>query len=199
MIENKGIGKSVYTTGTIQCREFTGLEEPDMLDLPLLSPIGGVPVGTIMMFSGPNKKDWLERQGWLICDGRLVSTNTYEQLYTLIGNSYGTSEEMDRFYIPDCRGLFVRGVNQDSENDPEANTRIYQNEGGNTGNEVGTVQNDEFKSHLHDINATESSGNQKRFSAGTNTTYVSGVQTGYTGGKETRPKNIAFYYIIRAK
>ncbi len=50
-------------------------------------------------------------EGWLACNGSLVSVQQYQALYAILGNTYGgTSGES--FGLPDMRGLLVVGTGQ---------------------------------------------------------------------------------------
>jgi microcystin-dependent protein len=54
-------------------------------------------LGQIILFAGNYAPD-----GWLPCNGQLVSMNTYQALYSLIGFTYGGSGT--QFQLPDLRG-----------------------------------------------------------------------------------------------
>lgn len=60
------------------------------------------PVGSIMYFAKQTPP-----AGWLICNGAAISKTTYADLYSIIGNTYGSSSTT--FNLPDLRGNFVRG------------------------------------------------------------------------------------------
>ena len=161
-----------------------------------------VPIGTIMAYAGAvdgNAKGQLERQGWLVCDGEEYSEADYPELENTIGVYYGRPSRAGMFKVPDLRGRFVRGVDNGAGRDPDASSRGASAEGGNTGDMVGSAQDDAFKSHEHqytvhgNTNAVEpykypgaGGGNPKK-------------KTAATGGKETRPKNIYVNWIIKAK
>jgi len=91
--------------------------------------------------------------GWLLCDGTAVSRSTYSDLYNAILYAYGNGNGTTTFNLPDCRGLFLRGVSGTSGNDPDAASRTASAPGGFTGNSVGTIQSGEFTSHTHIQNA----------------------------------------------
>lgn len=139
----------------------------------------GVPVGTIIAYGGDKNNI---PEGWLLCDGASLLQTDYPQLYTIIGNSWGTSGSS--FNLPDLRGRFLRGVDRNmagspSGNDPDVNGRTASNAGGNTGNSVGSVQGDLFRSHVHYINLTTSSGGNHRHSLiGKNASNIGGGNTG---------------------
>lgn len=106
----------------------------------------GVPVGTIVAFGG--HKDSVP-DGWLLCDGSLVSSNTFPKLNDMLGGAWGVSGTS--FYLPDLRGRFLRGVDEGQGRDPDAASRVESNPNGFTGDAVGTLQGDAFKQHNHGV------------------------------------------------
>ena len=158
--------------------------------------------------------------GWLLCDGAAVSRATYASLFSVIGISHGSGDGATTFHLPDYRGRFLRGVDGGVARDPDRASRTAMNTGGATGDNVGSVQADEYKSHTHSINdsghthtAIEGggSGALARFqpstvysTSGTGTAYsgpLSSATTGITaansGGNETRPINASVQFIIK--
>lgn len=91
--------------------------------------------------------------GWLLCDGTGVSRTTYSALYAEIGDSCGHGDGSTTFNLPDYRGQFLRMVSGASGRDPDASSRTAMNTGGNTGNNVGSVQAGQYASHTHTQNA----------------------------------------------
>ena len=67
------------------------------------------PVGTILTTAQPSTIP--APQGYLFCDGALVSISTYQNLYNLIGNTYQHDKPSyaNFFYIPDLRQMFIKG------------------------------------------------------------------------------------------
>jgi microcystin-dependent protein len=49
--------------------------------------------------------------GWAICDGRLMSINDHEALYSVIGTTYG-GDGKTSFALPDLRGRFPIHIGQ---------------------------------------------------------------------------------------
>ncbi len=96
----------------------------------------------------------LERQGWLVCDGRPVALAKYPQLFRAIGYIYGKLSD-GLFLLPDYRGRFLRGVNGDAQGidqlprDPQADQRTASAPGGWSGDQVGSLQEDALQSHEH--------------------------------------------------
>ncbi len=123
-------------------------------DLPSVAfaryAFNGVPVGTVVPFAGPES---MIPDGWLKCDGSLLNTADYPQLFNVIGYSWGGSN--GQFRLPDLRGAFLRGVDDGSGKDPDADSRYALN-GGNTGNTVGSYQDGEIQSHNHYVDLTTS-------------------------------------------
>ena len=87
------------------------------------------PVGTIVAyvgtvdFSDPKKrKEWEERTGWMLCDGRNLRISEYKELFDAIGTAHGEPAE-GQFNIPDLRGMFLRGANVNGGKDPDPERR----------------------------------------------------------------------------
>ncbi|MBC4061308.1 MULTISPECIES: phage tail protein [Klebsiella pneumoniae complex] len=112
--------------------------------------------------------------GWLKCNGAAFSAEEYPEL----AKAYPTNK------LPDLRGEFIRGWDD--------------GRGVDTGRALLSAQSDLFKAHHHSF--TFFTG----YAAGGGTGAVydysgnAGRDTGDTGGNETRPRNIAFNYIVRA-
>lgn len=112
---------------------------------------------------------------WALADGRDVSGSKFS---VLTGKSA----------IPDLRGMFLRGLNvgrADGKEDPDGEAR-----------DPWIDQGDEIRSHTHTI--TAASGIDGNRSGQQDALYgAHPSQTGPTGGKETRPKNMAVYFYLR--
>jgi len=109
----------------------------------------GVAIGTIVAFGGSSVPD-----GWLLCNGyeiNVAANPEYKPLFDVIGTAWGGNSSLQTFRIPDLRGRFLRGVDGTANNDPDKSKRIAANIGGNTGNNVGSLQDDELKSHNHEL------------------------------------------------
>jgi len=101
------------------------------------------PAGVIVPFAGEVENI---PSGWLLCDGSEISRSEYANLYNAIGVCWGTGNGSTTFNLPDLRGMFLRGVSGETENDPDAENRIVLNDnGGNTGNHVGSYQGDAIR------------------------------------------------------
>jgi hypothetical protein len=175
----------------------------------LISPFAP---GTIVSFAGDTTQI---PAGWMLCDGRELdnSNPAYLPLFQAIGYSWGTSDNLVKFNIPATNGMFLRGANNKTGKDPEANSRTPF-KGGNVGDNVGSRQADAFQAHEHTAQtviatifpngnfnmgatATTLLGNGGIFPA---PQVVSDTKTPYglvTASTETRPVNIYVNFIIK--
>mgnify|MGYP000018293173 FL=1 len=64
-----------------------------------------VPVGAVMWLAAQKAPD-----GYLICDGALVSRTDYADLFAVIGTTFGAGDGSTTFQLPDLRAAFVRGA-----------------------------------------------------------------------------------------
>jgi microcystin-dependent protein len=154
------------------------------------------PVGTIISFAGSTAPS-----GYLVCDGSEISRATYADLFSVLGTTWGAGNGTTTFNIPDLRGQFLRGFGGNTNEDPEKTTRFAKFSGGNTGNNIGTFQSDDFKSHRHyilqDGNGSISGYNFKQFEQDGYGPNNNPVYTDYKGGNETRPKNVYVLYVVK--
>ncbi|MGS0170888.1 phage tail protein [Escherichia coli] len=120
--------------------------------------------------------------GWLKCNGAAFSAEEYPEL----AKAYPTNK------LPDLRGEFIRGWDD--------------GRGVDNGRGLLSTQNDEFKSHSHNFDRTwglssfDPTGGYDLVSADASGKVVNfdTRPTVEVGGSETRPRNIAFNYIVRA-
>lgn len=147
------------------------------------------PVGSIVMW--PKE---IPPVGWLECDGDPVSRETYADLFSVIGGMYGPGDESTTFNLPDMQGMFVRGWDHDANEDPDKEDRTDRGDD-TEGPHVGTRQPDAFKSHRHNIKAWGSGSGAGIEGYNKNSRYDQ--YTDYSGGSETRPKNIYLMFIIK--
>jgi microcystin-dependent protein len=85
----------------------------------------------------------------LECAGTAVSRTTYSELFALIGITHGQGDGSLTFNLPDYRGRFLRGVDGGATNDPDSAARTAMNTGGNTGDNIGSIQADAMQGHYH--------------------------------------------------
>lgn len=70
-------------------------------DLDIIDEFLGtvMPIGAVLDFAGTTAPD-----GFLICDGRLVSRTTYSALFAVIGTVWGAGDGSTTFGLPRCPG-----------------------------------------------------------------------------------------------
>jgi microcystin-dependent protein len=151
--------------------------------------------------------------GYLLCDGSTVSRTTYAALYAIVGNKFGSGDNATTFHLPDVRGRFMRFADNGAGRDPDAAARTAMNAGGDTGDSVGSIQDDATAKnslaltdpgHIHTYTlqtlglnvpggATASTTPSGSSNTASNTT---GVTLG-AGDSETRPLNFTVNAIIK--
>lgn len=121
-------------------------------------------------------------EGWTICDGRSLSVNQYQALYSLIGNTYGGNNV--NFNLPDLRGRAPISYGQGTG---LANNYVF---GRVYGTETSAINVGNLPPHTHTGNiqnltgvgnfivstnpATDSVPNQNSVLAATNTNAIEG-------------------------
>lgn len=147
-----------------------------------------VPIGTIMPYSGSE-----EPVNWITCDGRELNRFEYEDLFTIIGTTYGEGDGSTTFNIPNLKGKIPVGF--DSE-DGDFNAV------GKTGGEkTHTLTIEEMPKHRHGIRTSAVSGGQVDNMPWGAALAVQTTNTEYTGGNGAH-NNMQPYlvqkYIIKA-
>ena len=141
-----------------------------------------VPVGTIMLWGSNTVSD----DSWHICDGTGLSSTQYPELYSIIGDAYGSSLGSNDdviFYLPDLQGRFPIGY---KSSDTDFNM---------LGKKGGSKTHTMSKSELPQFNYVQPTG--------TNTghgTYNQGVPNTYTNDwasiGDDQPMDIMNPYIV---
>ncbi|WP_052516458.1 tail fiber protein [Phaeodactylibacter xiamenensis] len=166
-----------------------------------------MPVGSIIPFAGQTVPE-----GWLLCNGAVVRSDIYPDLFAVLGTHWGSGNGQGTFNLPDLRGHFLRGRDAGKGKDPDAASRTNLS-GDVVGDKVGSYQNYEFRRHTHGATATTSFP-RVAGGAGDNSgipfdnSYACGCETNSTnittsvslseeGGEESRPINAYVDYIIK--
>lgn len=92
------LGAGDITSGQIYMVEYDGT------NFQLITPINGVPSGSIQMYVGATAPT-----AWLLCDGTSYLQATYPALFAVIGTVYGSADGT-HFNVPDMRGRVAVGV-----------------------------------------------------------------------------------------
>jgi microcystin-dependent protein len=194
------------------CKHIISLKEEDgsyrtlideeMPNVPFAEYASSRPsAGTVAIWCGPESTI---PPCWSKCDGASLSipssNGANKALYDAIGKTWGG--DAYSFRRPDMNGVFLRGVDGNAGVDPNKTGRTAVQSGGNTGNAIGSYQSDDFKSHTHTYTDMgtgradcDDDGADRNFIDVTSTSlYTTSEQA--NGGTETRPANVAVYYII---
>lgn len=136
-----------------------------------------LPVGAMLPFTMA-----IVPPGFVEVAGQVLSKTAYPDLYAYIGDTFAKGGEPVGFFrMPDSRAEFFRGWDH--------------GRGVDAGRALGSYQADEFKSHTHTTDVgtvlTVATGTAQRAAGG-------GVNTGATGGTETRPRNMAVMWCMKA-
>ncbi len=202
--------------------------KPAVIEKGVLNSFNDI-IGAVVAFAGPEKNI---PSGYMLCDGRALSSKDFAMLYQRIGQYWGDGKtgmgvgDTTDFNIPDLRGMFLRGVTYDREDeykDPDSTQRKAGSE--EWKNEVGSSQvyatalprttNRPFKTkdgegrHKHKIRDGKGDGDGDYLDSvpnrNTQERYIT-VDDGMhqhtiTGGgdSETRPNNAYVNFIIRVK
>lgn len=135
----------------------------------------------------------LANEGYLLCDGKRVPVTALPLLHAAIANSWGGPPAGLYFNIPDLRGVFLRGIDNDAGRDTDKGSRGSLLDGGSTGNFVGS-----FQKVIHFINngsvgSPVPRGDAAAHSGGHGVQRLHGHED-----QDTRPQNVYVNYIILA-
>ncbi|CRL47759.1 phage tail protein [Pseudomonas sp. URMO17WK12:I11] len=145
----------------------------------MIAQASALPVGTMVAF--PVNKI---APGFLEIDGSVKSIAALPDLATFLGGAFNLGNEgAGNFRLPESRAEFLRGWDH--------------GRGVDAGRAVGSFQADDFKSHSHSygIAAVVASGSGSGVISGGITPAAS---TTSVGGTETRPRNLAVMWCIKA-
>lgn len=162
------------------------------------------PAGTVTACaSQADRLPAASQHGWLKCDGASVSKDAYPALYDAIGTTYGGNGNPS-FNLPDLRGMFLRCVDDGTGRDPDSASRVMQGTGTVVGGRIGSVQQDQLKSHQHNWNhffywrhysGSDIAVKQPNDSRNLQTNPRQATNND-GGGSETRPRNSYVYFLI---
>ena len=146
-------------------------------------------------------------EGWLVCDGSIVSRSTFARLFAAIGATFGAGNGSTTFGLPDLRGEFIRGLDSGRGVDPSRTLGSWQDSENKSHIHSGTAQ--EAGEHAHGVSMSNKTGVNQYPLGATGVLNVNGYTTspsgkhthaltvGASGGGESRPRNVALLYCIR--
>ena len=182
----------------------------DLIENAINSHVGGasgdtLPVGSIMPYPKV-----IAPENWIVCDGSAISRTEYQELFEVIGTTFGVGDGSTTFNLPDIKGKTLVGQDED---DADLDTI------GKTGGEkTHTLTIDEMASHNHiqkinvgsdnliAVNPSSSSGITRdgggHSSGTTAATKKTVVETENIGGNQPHNNMQPYFitnYIIKAK
>lgn len=191
-------GNADTATKLATARKINGVPFDGSGDITFESSGGGTPIGGIIFWGTPTPPtNFLECNGDAIlcssystftsvfyCGDTYNATASYGYKCTDPANPAGSRNTTGSYIVlPETRGEFPRGWDHGRGVDP--------------GRALRTAQADELRSHRHAITLQDSGAwsiipEHSDGDGGASTGY-----TEYTGGSETRPRNMSFMFIIR--
>lgn len=106
-------------------------------------------------------------EGWLFCNGQLLSIAQYQVLYALIGTTYG-GDGVQTFAVPNLQSRIPVGQGAGPGLSPKAMGQA-------AGSETVTLQTTQIPSHSHAANANAGAGNQSSPAGGIWAGYTSNI------------------------
>jgi microcystin-dependent protein len=160
-----------------------------------------LPIGSIIIWAGDEQD---APTNWKVCNGKALKKTDYADLYSILGENWVKDEgfNKDFFCIPDLRGVFLRGVNDDrtdSFRDPDVDKRVrLKGDSTIAKDSPGSYQGFDIQAHQHMLQAGGGSSGPRHVLS-VDTSYSQDVPTSIVGQKETRPVNAYVHYLIKVK
>lgn len=104
------------------------------------SAFGGVPIGTIIPWTGDSIPS-----GWLECKGQEVSRVEYARLFEVIGTTFGAGDGSTTFNLPNLKGRVIVGL--------DSSDADFDTIGKSGGEKTHTLTVDELPAHSHSISS----------------------------------------------
>lgn len=170
-----------------------GREEPNGRDIKIWinpedmassSDYGSLPIGSIISYSGETAPE-----GYSICDGKELNRETYKELFSIIGTTFGNGDGTSTFNLPDLKGRISVGLDS-SDTD-------FDTLGKTGGKKTHTLTIDEIPAHTHNLtyNASGAGANTGDTVALGNTSTTSPFATLPTGGSKEH-NNLQPYIVL---
>ena len=137
--------------------------------------------------------------GWLECDGSAVSRTTYADLFTALSTTHGVGDGSTTFNVPDLRGEFVRGWDNGKGTDSGRTFASSQSDNANSISQFNSSGSGQISGSSFTVTVpTDGTYSSYLSMDGRLTTYGQGAIRFQTNGIETRPRNIAMMYCVKA-
>ena len=162
------------------------------------SKLSGAPIGSIITWPTDTPPP-----GYLECAGQWLGTETFFQLYSILGHLYDIESREGYFQLPDYRGEFLRGW--DHGRGMDEGRKLGEHQGDAIRNITGQFSRiwyppngaatGAFKETVSNPNKTPTANGTATWSEGT-TTFSAAIQV--PTADENRPRNISVIYCIKA-
>ena len=140
-----------------------------------------MPIGSIITYAGNTSPN-----NWLICDGSAISRNTYNDLFSVIGTTFGSGDGSTTFNLPNLQGKVVVGK--------DGNDTDFDTLGKAGGEKEHTLTIDEMPSHNHAGTPKYYRASSVEYATEENAQTGTQGSTSSTGGGQ--PHNILQPYIV---
>ena len=116
--------KPITINGTETAEEYFKNNNNEWVKI-LTQPSGDtLPIGSIAQFGGENAPT-----NWLFCNGQAVSRETYAELFSVIGTTYGDGDGSTTFNLPDFSSRSPMGVGTGTDGTNSETTTLGQEKG----------------------------------------------------------------------
>ncbi len=172
-----------------------------VINHPSLPIKPNLPEGSIMpSVLEPEKMNRMTKGNWILAEGLdsdLTTLGSNYSIKTINGLPRLFIGDNMKFVVPDLRGVFLRGMNNNNQGKDPSPNRL-----------AGDTQADQLRDHMHDIDpdTITASGKVENVHAHNtvleNKTKVLGLRKNgevRDGKRETRPVNVSVYYYIKIK
>jgi microcystin-dependent protein len=112
---NVAISTTTTITGDLNMTSGSGVIRANYLDVPNVTPIGGVVIWTGTIGGIPS--------GWALCNGQAVSRTTYATLFSTINVTYGSGDGSTTFNLPNLVQRFPMGAGDNPSVDGVGSSR----------------------------------------------------------------------------
>lgn len=156
-----------------------------------------VPIGSIIPYASTTLP-----KGFLLCNGAEISKTDYADLYTVIGDTFGTATDNTKFKLPDLRDKFVQGANGNLGTSKEAGLPNITGHFAIVGNDNAAFYGDAggaFTTQDSNYSSFVNGSGQVGLKSNINWTFNASASNSIYGNSTTvQPPAVCLCYIIKA-